>query len=541
MRTILQILILGSTLAMPAVAQTWGQIRPATVDVISTTYDFAAQVPGGSLTAATPATVILRPCPKGVAGADVNHYLYISNGTGTAEAVLVTGGTCTSGAASGTVLFTPANNHTGAWTIRSASGGIFEAQKVMGGKGILTLPVGTTYIRAKLILPTTLSLHGQGASTSFAAPVSINTLLRCDPAATPCIALVDNLGTANGQGMGIHKDYWLYGSGSGSGLWIGGDPAGVWAGVTWTGSYISTDHIVVSNFTNALTLYAGNFINFHDSRFNGISRALLIPANATSDLQPVGFYGCLLDVSAGIAVQQDWNGYMTCPMVFVGGQVSGTLTGLQMNWESYGTHYETNDFNTRLLTIAANGTHKILIVGGLMSVHGSGSTLTSICDINGSGYVHLTLKDIYVQADVGMTIANYVNVGTVLGTRLHIENIFIAPGGIISNLYSVTTDLAILGLTVVQPKGLYYMQFTAATATAFPKGNYPLSEVITFNGATVGGGITSVTDLQKGQMGVFHTDNPQTFTAGATIGATVTTVANTPYTYYFDGTKIWIK
>src|SRR5207302_1798166 len=43
------------------------------------------------------------------------------------EAVLITGGTCTSEATSGTITFTPANNHSGTWTLKSASAGIKEA------------------------------------------------------------------------------------------------------------------------------------------------------------------------------------------------------------------------------------------------------------------------------------------------------------------------------------------------------------------------------------------------------------------------------
>lgn len=84
-----------------------------------------SQNPAGTLTAATPATVTLTPCPTGVSGTDSSHYYYIS-GTGTPEAVLGTGGSCVSGAGSGTLTFTPANNHTAGWTISSASGGLQE-------------------------------------------------------------------------------------------------------------------------------------------------------------------------------------------------------------------------------------------------------------------------------------------------------------------------------------------------------------------------------------------------------------------------------
>ena len=99
----------------------------------STAFDWS-QSPGGAL-AIGPNTVTLAPCPSGVSGTNTNHYLYISGGVGTAEAVLITGGTCTSGGASGTIEFTAANSHSGAWQISSATDGVQEA--------INSLPVGT--------------------------------------------------------------------------------------------------------------------------------------------------------------------------------------------------------------------------------------------------------------------------------------------------------------------------------------------------------------------------------------------------------------
>src|SRR5580692_10008969 len=47
----------------------------------SARYDFPRQVPGGTLTGASQATVKLAPCPTGVSGSDKNHYLYISGGS----------------------------------------------------------------------------------------------------------------------------------------------------------------------------------------------------------------------------------------------------------------------------------------------------------------------------------------------------------------------------------------------------------------------------------------------------------------------------
>jgi len=95
--------------------------------IYAATYNFSAQAPGGTLTATIAATVTLTPCPGGVNGADTGHYLYVSGGTGTAESVLIAGGTCVAGNSTGTVIFTTVNNHSGAWTIQSATSGLQEA------------------------------------------------------------------------------------------------------------------------------------------------------------------------------------------------------------------------------------------------------------------------------------------------------------------------------------------------------------------------------------------------------------------------------
>ena len=68
-------------------------------------YDFAAQQPGGSLIVGSN-IITLAPVPLGVNATDANHWLYISNGTGTPEAVKITGGTACAGASSGTVIVT---------------------------------------------------------------------------------------------------------------------------------------------------------------------------------------------------------------------------------------------------------------------------------------------------------------------------------------------------------------------------------------------------------------------------------------------------
>ena len=120
--------------------------------VLSTGYDFPPQSPGGSLTGGIQNVITLAPVPLGVNGTDTNHYLYISGGVGAAEAVLITGGTAVGGTASGTLIFTPANGHSGAWTIRSASAGIKEAMCSVSGPVSVLTPVGRQAIYKRIVI-----------------------------------------------------------------------------------------------------------------------------------------------------------------------------------------------------------------------------------------------------------------------------------------------------------------------------------------------------------------------------------------------------
>jgi hypothetical protein len=83
--------------------------------------------PGGSLVGGTQATVTLTPCPVGIDTSGNSMYFVYISGQGTPEAAMVTGGTCTSGASTGTIVFTPKNTHSATYVLGSASSGIQEA------------------------------------------------------------------------------------------------------------------------------------------------------------------------------------------------------------------------------------------------------------------------------------------------------------------------------------------------------------------------------------------------------------------------------
>ncbi|HKW16219.1 MAG TPA: hypothetical protein VJO35_01800 [Terriglobales bacterium] len=112
--------------------------------------DFAwTQSPGNNLGTPGTNTVNLTQCPAGVTGSEPYYYVYIS-GTGTAEAALVTGGTCAGNGLPGTLQFTTANSHSAGYSIGSASGGLQEA--LIAARFTPSNPTGTSQ-SGKVIVP----------------------------------------------------------------------------------------------------------------------------------------------------------------------------------------------------------------------------------------------------------------------------------------------------------------------------------------------------------------------------------------------------
>ncbi len=121
----------------------------------------------GDLSSAGSKTISLSPCPLYVAGTDSFHYVRISGGVGTAEAALITGGTCTSGLSSGTIVVTTANSHTGAWQVTSSSDGIQEAVLASGTYGGVNLGCQTYEVYAPIHISYHVSLAGCGMDTTY--------------------------------------------------------------------------------------------------------------------------------------------------------------------------------------------------------------------------------------------------------------------------------------------------------------------------------------------------------------------------------------
>jgi hypothetical protein len=106
--------------------------------------------------------------PKGIMySSAVPNYLYITGGTGTAEAALITATTCSiAGDAACTVTVTTANTHSGSWSVTSANFGAQEAinAAINAGGGTVTIPPGTynNFYATIRIYANSINLQGAG-------------------------------------------------------------------------------------------------------------------------------------------------------------------------------------------------------------------------------------------------------------------------------------------------------------------------------------------------------------------------------------------
>jgi hypothetical protein len=195
----LALLLVAAACAQAQTQVDWiSQVKNKPV-VDSRQYNFTPQKPGGSLGVGTN-SITMRPCYAN--GTDTNHYLYISGGAGTAEAVLITGGTCTMGAAVGTVNVVVPHTHSGAWTIQSATAGISEAiWSLSSAGGQVQLPTGTLTIHAsvkrRLNMAIWIEGGGQEATTLAVAsdfPLNVKGVFDWSPLDSPSTPVKDSGG-----------------------------------------------------------------------------------------------------------------------------------------------------------------------------------------------------------------------------------------------------------------------------------------------------------------------------------------------------------
>ncbi|MGA3103922.1 MAG: hypothetical protein ABSD53_05545 [Terriglobales bacterium] len=109
---------------------TWGSCgggAPAGITYATTALNWSQTIPS-PLVGGTQATVTLSPCPVGIDTTTGDGYQVLLTGGGNSEAasVVTAPGSCTSGAPSGTIQFTPYYSYAAGYTIGSASSGVQE-------------------------------------------------------------------------------------------------------------------------------------------------------------------------------------------------------------------------------------------------------------------------------------------------------------------------------------------------------------------------------------------------------------------------------
>lgn len=141
---------------------------PAGITYVTTAQDWAQTI-SSALKSGTLAKVILTPCPTGIDTMSGAGYQVLLTGGGNSEAVnVVTApGGCTSGAATGTVTFTPFHSYAAGYTIGSASSGIQETLNSCGGTSATTYHNGGCNVTIPANGPGPSSTGGKYAANTY--------------------------------------------------------------------------------------------------------------------------------------------------------------------------------------------------------------------------------------------------------------------------------------------------------------------------------------------------------------------------------------
>ncbi len=561
------------------------QFSPLT-PVVSSNYDFPSQAPGGTLTGSIPATVALSPCPVGVSGTHtiaghLPHLLFVSGGTGTAEAVAITGGTCVgNGVAGGTVTFTPANSHSGAWTVKSNTTGVQEAIYASATAG----SVGVT--GSVLIPPGRIDLWGNipGTAAALTVPDTYDTRVRGSGIQDTLIfthfttgdaftydynggavrtvdvgdfQLGDNSGsfhtsgrmlTVKGRNFGIVSNifsYWCYDCYS-----IEGSGSALYTGLSGTANHYAMNIGCTPSCSTSGTLVDSDFVT-HAAGGIGINIlnqtvGWLIANNQIGDQSGAGAIAISLTtpglgpLNEVVLSNNIIDGYDE-GIAYIGAGGACATNALQVvgNRISSGTH---------ALNISNSGCN-VLAVGNLFSA-ATGGTARSVY-INGSSGVRIfnSLR-IDSTGDCGIYIAGTNTDTQILGNDIGAFNTpttGICVAGTNSGLdirdnhikYG-TAAMTVSGtnspFTVSNNFGIDNVIPVVASAATIP---VPINPIFTLTGSTPVFAVSFPFIAGSKFQFTATAASPGVWTAGPTIGNSFTPTQNVPNLCYWDGIKAW--
>ncbi len=546
-------------------------------------FNFAAlpaSLLGGNLVGGNQATITFttaNPCPWGMNGSDTNHYIYISGGTGTAEARLITGGTAVAGGTSGTITFTPLNNHTGAYTVTSASSGL--AEQITQYPTLLSqLPTGTINLYATVTPPNTWpGMVGQGFFNSIlGANFTGATVIAASSTYMTfkdflILPLAGNMTTGsliNCSATALVQMHRVYLGGQGG-------TAAAYGGLTMAGgNLIASGCYIVAEF-RCIALTDTSFEISHTyavgNRVAGtviaVSAALYLAGAITTGglygfWHPAGAfaYGILVATTASVA-EINIAGLYLDNWTVAGISVSGTTAGANHSWALSSFRIVDNlAAGTACVILAASASGWTFSSGFIVYINGYGVFITgSATDLQFSG-VEIEPGGIAAPGAVVATVGTPARI-TLSGCQLGIGQT--ASGTSALGFFSsVAIDyLTIVGCTinaVTQAakitlagtethvrisgnNGIGNVRKTAASAATF---TFPLMEdddVLEITGTT---DLTTVAGLREGQKGMIVCTDAGSLanliTQGNNIGSpTYTPVRYQPFHFFFSNSVFY--
>jgi hypothetical protein len=547
-----------------------------------------------SLTGGTPnQTVTLAVCPLGIYSTSLTAWapVYLSGGTGTAEAVTPSGGTCSSatlGIGGGTIIVSPANSHSGGWTVGSAAGGWQEVAYTVGPGGTV---VGSTTspatFHAAVTLPSSINVTCNAGPTTQTCvqrgsdyPNGDLFYVPAGSVAITNIGINDDSGSAQTSGAAVHigpasasidNIYVNGGSHEFQGIWL--DTS---CGVNITNPIMAntaaTSSLIHSTAAGGTCdvqvlggrLYLANNVLGSNGGPYGIwiesadvwkiDSVTISGGNANMLIQPgtaSGAYVANVLITNCVLESARFEGIIVAPRASrtIGGiKIQDSLiAGGGLTTEEFGLDlgFAGNDGGTDQVTgLSATNNYVELwydsgIILGPQATDGSfvisGNTIngnnTSLSPTQGGIYLDgprgAIIEGNYISTNVnGLYVATASTNATVVG------NNFVGNSG--SNIISPTS---ITGFVLSQNSGIDNIEGTVADAAALA---VPINPTMSLTGS--GTTVTSITGIWPGRVFTMIPASAISFTAGGTIGANYTGSSHAPITVTVDSSGVaWLK
>ena len=499
--------------------------------------------PGGTLAAGNN-VVTFAVVPAGVNGTDVQHYLYISGGTGAPEACLITGGSGTAGQLNGQILINCGHAHSGAWSVWTATSGFQEAKVAAGPGSVIFIPGGSWPFYAPGYIDCKLQVIGAGMNSSIIVLQSLTQdgfdVVTPDPSGgnIPVIFRDFEITSISQQTSGsmIHLT-------AASGLFnVYSELSNIWfEGYATGANLINCGPFTISD------------CEFHSNVSTNTAILLANPANndeGDSIIQRNWFLGggTAINYQSGAGLRVLGNKFNSCQV------------GFNLNWTGVGGNQvsvQSNNFDTCVVNsvIMSTGPGSNLSDWSIIGNFFGDSTTDSFIKIaQGSG-----------QIAHGVISSNYMINISATGTCINIpggSQIAITGNLIVSTNATGTVISAAAGTSGSFVGNAIYSNgnggYNAAASSFYFADNAGLDNVvpnalasastITFPmqpNFVIQGGSQTITAIvpplaTAGQRGTFTTPSILIFTPGATIGQSGTTAANKLYQWMWDGSKLWV-